>query len=142
MVDEKTTIRYCENCGSEILKNKQFCGKCGNKIRKTEVYTNQKTENNSNSWEKYLDENFKSEGTKTNLQDILIQKANTENSFDFINEGTPPLHQNNNSSKSKRQQRREENKKNVTTFRLTILLIVELIIIIIFGIIIWDTNSI
>jgi hypothetical protein len=35
----------------------------------------------SGSWQKYLEDNFKASGTRTNMQDILVQKASNANSY-------------------------------------------------------------
>lgn len=35
----------------------------------------------SGSWQKYLENNFKASGTRTNMQDILVQKASNANSY-------------------------------------------------------------
>lgn len=43
-------------------------------------------EDENNSWQQYLDKNFKPTGTRTNMQDILVQKANNEGSFSKTND--------------------------------------------------------
>lgn len=65
---------------SDEIKNREILKKIVEKINNSNAgtdtatkYSMQNSENNS--WQQYLDKNFKSEGTKTNLSDIRLQTA-------------------------------------------------------------------
>lgn len=48
-------------------------------VNTTNKYSMQNSENNT--WQQYLEKNFKTEGERTNLQDILVKKADNKGSF-------------------------------------------------------------
>lgn len=67
---------------SKIINDLQYYFRNGKFPKRSDLaqfrYSIQKE---SGSWQKYLEDNFKASGTRTNMQDILVQKASNANSY-------------------------------------------------------------
>lgn len=67
----------------EMTSNKEFDEEVNDRliIKIIKLINEKKYSQNNPTWQQYLDKNFKSTGTRTDMQDILVPKANNEGSF-------------------------------------------------------------